>query len=188
MGLFVSIAHASEKAAEEGGVSLADLLFGPHSLVYWSALSFFIVLTILSRFAYKPILETLDKRSEKIKEAIDQAENLRTEADQLFRAYEQRIKDAQGEAQKLINEGREAGDRLKNEIIKDSEVKAQQILEGAQAAIGQERDKAISVIQDQVAQLTVQVAAKVIGKTLTPQEHERLIEESLAEIGGKSGV
>lgn len=151
--------------------------------VIYSTVAFFILLFLLGRFAFPPIVNMLEERAKKIRESLDTAERIRIEAEQLLQDYKKQLAEARAEAQQIIEQGRQFGESVKKEIVEKAKHQSDQMLSRATAEIVRERDLAISELQKQVADLTIGAASRVIGKSLSKDDHLKLIEQYLAEMG-----
>jgi F-type H+-transporting ATPase subunit b len=124
----------------------------------------------------------LKKREEKIRESIDGAERTRSEAEKLLEDYRKQLSEARREAQGIIEQGKKVGESAKAEIVEKANKEAQQMIEQARSEIEREKMRALSELQVRVADLTVLTTSKIIKKSLSGENHLRLIEESLAEV------
>jgi F-type H+-transporting ATPase subunit b len=153
------------------------------NLVFWTVISFGILLLILWKFGFKPITDILEQRERRIRESLEQAEHTRTEAERLLREYEARLEKARQEAQKLIGEGKELGERLKEEIIKKAQAEADKIINEAREQIERDSEQAIAELRAEAATLSIELASKIIERSLRPEDHEELIKKYLGGVG-----
>jgi len=154
---------------------------GPEILV--ALVSFFILLFVLGKFAFPPVVKMLDERAEKIRESLDKAEETKVEAERLLGEYQQQLAVARVEANKVIEQGRVVAESVKNEIIAKAKEEAEAEKEKAIEAIKAEKVAAMADLQRQVADISVAVAAKIIGSSLKIEDHAALIERYVAEVG-----
>ncbi|MBM3327808.1 MAG: F0F1 ATP synthase subunit B [Calditrichaeota bacterium] len=150
-------------------------------LMIWTIISFIVLLLILNKFAWKPILKALDAREQGIKSDIEQAKTAREEAQQALSAYQQQLAEAQSEAQRIIAKSRADAERVREELLAKSKAEAQTQVERARKQIETETQAAITTLRGEVANLALFTAEKVIGRTLTPEDHKRLAMEGLLE-------
>jgi F-type H+-transporting ATPase subunit b len=155
-------------------------------LLIYTTIAFFILLGLLSKVAFPPIMGLLDERADKIRESLDAAESTREEAARLLEEYKQQLAEARSEAQKIIEDSRKLGDSMKNEIVASAKAEAKQTLERASADIEREKALAIAEIQGKIADLAIEAASRVVGRELEKQGHEQLIEQYLSEVGSLS--
>lgn len=149
----------------------------------YSAFAFFVLLLLLSRFAFPPVIKMLDERQAKIRESIEKAEETRMEAERLLEEYKKQIADARAEAHGIVEQGRKVGETMKDDIVVKAREEAASMLEKAKEEIVAEKRKAMDELTGHVADLTISAAGRVVGKALTEADHKRLIEEYLQEIG-----
>lgn len=127
-------------------------------------------------------MSLLKKREENIRESIDEAERTRSEAEKLLEDYRKQLSEARKEAQGIIEQGKKVGESVKAEIVEKANKESQQMIEKARSEIDREKARALADLQARVADLTVLTTSKVIKKSLSKENHLRLIEESLAEV------
>ena len=152
------------------------------SLIFWELISFGILLWVLYKFALPPILETLETRERKIRESLDQAEQSRVTAEQKLKEYEARLQAAAKEAEALMSDAKQKAQRLLDENELRLRADSQRIKEEESQDIERERRKAVEDIKAQTADLAILVAEKVIGRSLSDDDHRRFAQEALAEV------
>lgn len=152
------------------------------SLIFWELISFGILLWVLYKYALPPILETLETRERKIRESLDQAEQNRVTAEQKLKEYEARLQAAAKEAEALMSDAKQKAQRLLDENELRLRADSQRIKEEASQDIERERRKAVEDIKAQTADLAILVAEKVIGRSLSDDDHRRFAQEALAEV------
>ncbi len=152
-------------------------------LFLWTILTVLVLLGLLAKFAWKPLLAALEKRQEMIRQSLDDAEKAKLELEQLQEKSKEILSEARAEAQSIVAKSRTEAERLKTEMRDKAKTEANAILSNAEKQIQLETEKAISQIRSDVADLSVLVASKLIGKNLSKEDDEALIEESLKQIG-----
>ncbi|MCK4776843.1 MAG: F0F1 ATP synthase subunit B [Actinomycetia bacterium] len=152
-----------------------------NQLIY-STISFFVLLFLLTKFAFPPVLKILKEREEKIAESLEKAEETRTEAEKLFADYRKQLDEAKKEAQKIVDQGRNLGKNVKKEITKKAKEEAGQILEKAKSEIEREKQKAFQELKEKTADMAVYVASRIIKESLKPEDHIKIIKDSLLEV------
>jgi F-type H+-transporting ATPase subunit b len=150
-------------------------------LMIWTLIAFGISLFILKRQAFPRIAEALDKRRRAIEEAIESSERTRREADKLLEDYRERLKEAREQAEDIVVRARKAADRLEDEAKAQAKRTREEMMAETRREIEFETQRAIGEIRKEVANLTVVATEKVTRKTLTGEDHQRLIEEALQE-------
>ena len=152
------------------------------SLIFWELLSFSILFWILYKYAWPPILETLETRERKIRESLDQAEQSRATAETKLKEYETKLQVAAKEAETMMTEAKQKAQRLLDENQQRLRADSERIKEEATQDIERERRKALEDIKGQTADLAILVAEKVIGRSLSDDDHRRFAQEALAEV------
>ncbi len=145
-------------------------------------LTFLVLLGLLGKFAWKPLLATLEKRHEMIKNSLDDAQKAKTELERLQQESKEIISEARVEAQAIVAKGRSEAEKLKGELRQKAKEEADSIVRNAEKQIQVERDKAISEIRSEVVDLSLLVASKLIKKNLSKEDNQSLIEESLKQV------
>src|SRR5215218_2615141 len=151
-------------------------------LMIWTLIAFGASVYILRRFAFPRIAEALDKRRLAIEESIDSAERTKREADELLEEYRARLKEAREQAEDIVVRARKAADTLADESKQSAVKQREELLEATRRDIEAETRRALDEIRREVADLTVVATEKVTRKSLTPEDHRRLIEEALQEV------
>ena len=152
-------------------------------LLFWSVITFLLLLMVLKKVAWGPILSALESREEEIKNALSAAAKAKEEAEKVSSDYEQSMKDAQIKAQKIISDSKVAAEKVKADIEKAAEVKAESMLVNAKEHINAEKENAIKDIRDIAIDLSIDIASKVIEKNIDSEENRRLVEEAMNNIG-----
>ena len=151
-------------------------------LFVWTILTFLLLLTVLAKFAWKPLLKLLKDREDLIRSSLEDAEKAQTELARLNAEGEKIINKARSEAQKILSQGKASAVKMKEEILIDSKEKAKTIADNAENQIRIEKDKAIAEIKGEVVNLSISMAEKLIRKNLRADENKALIEESLLKL------
>lgn len=157
------------------------------SLMFWEIVSFAILLWVLAKYAFPPILETLETRERKIRESLEQAERHRSEAERKMREYEAKLADAAKEAEAVLAQAKERAQRVLEENEQRLQAEADRIKGDAQREIEAEWRKAIQDIRNQTTELALMVAEKVVERSLTDEDHRRLAEEALQAVATNYG-
>jgi F-type H+-transporting ATPase subunit b len=155
--------------------------------VYWPNLIaqvvlFTIVYYVLKRFAFKPVIAMLEERRRRIEEGQINAENIKRQLAAAQTKYEEILAKANAEAQRLLDEVRASGDRLAEQKRQEAISAAEQIAVKAQEAIALERDRIMAELKQELGRLVVDTTTRVTGKVLTPQDHQRINEETARQI------
>ena len=151
-------------------------------LMIWTLITFVILVVILKRYAFGPLQRVIDNRRNEILKNIQAAEDNRREAGRLLAEYKQSIADAKHEAEDIIERARKVGETTRVEIVSDAKEHARKEVEDARAQIQRETRKAIREIKDQVADLAILAAEKVTARSISRDDHVRLLDEAVSEI------
>jgi F-type H+-transporting ATPase subunit b len=155
--------------------------------VYWPNLIaqlilFAIVYFVLKRFAFKPIIAMLEERRRRIEEGQLNAEKIKKQLAEAQTKYEEILAKANADSQKLLEEVRASGDRLAEQKRQEAITAAEQITLKAQEAIALERDKSMAEMKRELGRLVVDATSRVTGKVLSPEDHEKINEETARQI------
>lgn len=143
--------------------------------------NFFLLLVLLRIFLYKPVLEMLDRRAQRIREGVEAADKSKERASAGEQEVARQLDASREQGQALIAQAQEAANRIQEEARSQARQEGETMLERARTEIQLERDQAIAELRGEFADLTVSAAEKVIGQSLDRQAHRRLIDEVLAE-------
>lgn len=156
-----------------------DLITPELGLVFWTLITFLILLFILRKFAWKPILGAVSEREEGIKDALASAEKARQEMENLTADNERILKEARAERESMLKDARD----MKNKIIADAkeeaETQASKMIEQAQAAIESEKKSAMAELKNHVASLSLEIAEKVVREELSDKNKQLKLVDSL---------
>ena len=152
-------------------------------LIFWMTLSFSIVLFILKKFAWKPILQGLKDREDSIKESLSSAERARDEMAKLQSDNEKLLEDARRERDQILKEALSAANSIKEEAKEDASKVSGKMIEDARTLINNEKNAALAEMKKQVAALSVEIAEKLMRRNLADDKSQRdLVDEFLKDI------
>jgi len=151
------------------------------SLLVVFIVNFIILLVLLRLFLYKPVMNVLDERARRTKEAMELAEATKQEFEQAKTEVQKQIEKGRQEAQSIITQAVQTGERLKEESRQEAAKQAQGIVDRTKAELGAERDKIVGDLRREFVELSILAAEKVIKETLDREKHRKLIEETLQE-------
>lgn len=160
-----------------------DIIIPQTVEVVVNVVAFLVLFALLAKFAFPPITKVLDERANKIRESLEKAEGTRVEAERLLDEYKEQMAEARAEATRIIEQGRKVAESMKAEIVAKAKEEAEAEKAKAIEAIQAEKAAAVGELQQQVADLSVAVAGKIIGSSLSRADHEALIDKYLAEVG-----
>lgn len=160
-----------------------ELLTPEINQMIYSFLAFFILLFLLGKFAFPPLLKMMKEREDTIKQSLDKAEQTRDEAEKMMTDYKKQMNEARKEAQEIIEQSKKLAGSMKDDILKEAKEEANKTVERARQEINREKEKAFEELQSKMAEIVVLTSSKVVGKSLDLADHVRLIKESLQEVG-----
>lgn len=173
-----TLAAASAEAAEHGpGV------FPVPNEVLWAIVNFLILFWLLKKFLYKPILGMMSAREKEIETNLAQAAADKAEAQRLRQEFETQMQKARREAQDVVAQATRAANESKEKMLAEARQESETLLVKAQETIQRERDQALAQLRDEIGNLAVAVATKVLEREVSVQDHTRLVKEFVAEVG-----
>ena len=170
------------------GGSDNPLLEPSPGLMIWTLVVFGITFWILKRYVFGPVAQMIEKRRDQIAESIDEAERSRDEATRLLEDYKVRLAEARREADQLREQGRKEGERQGAELVESAQAQRDRVLSDAETQIDAQARQAAAGIRDDVVDLALLAAEKVTNKSLSDDDHRRLIAEAIegADLSGLS--
>lgn len=151
-------------------------------LFVWSIITFLLLVGLLYKFAFNPLMRMQKARQAEIHQAIHEAESLRDEAQELLANYKQQLADARQEAEAIVDRARKAGEVTKAEVLEEARLQAEAALAKARQQIERDTNQALQRIREEVADLTLSATEKVARSSLSPEDQLRLIQEAIDEI------
>ncbi|HCY76191.1 MAG TPA: ATP synthase F0 subunit B [Ignavibacteriales bacterium] len=165
--------------SESGGGGLLSVNGG---LAFWTSLTFILLLILLTRFAWKPILSALKQREDAIKDSLEQAEKAKDEAKQILAQNQNSLSKAEDESKKIIEQSRLFAQNLKDQMIKDSKEEAKKLIEEAAAEIDRKKNAAFDELKNQIAEISVQAAEKILKENLDAEKNRKIVDKYINEI------
>src|SRR3954469_5226602 len=147
----------------------------------WQCIAFLILLFLLRRFAYGPVVRTLDERANRIRESMEQAEQIKADNAAAAQRASQIIAEAQGQTRDMLAQAQQMSQRTISAAQAEAREQREKLLADAHKQIEVDTQRAKDELRREVARLTVLAAGKVIGKSLDTPDHYRLVDEALAE-------
>jgi F-type H+-transporting ATPase subunit b len=146
-------------------------------------IAFIILVIILAKFGWPVFEDMLAKRERTITEALEKSEEARIESERVLAEYKEQLADAKSQAAKLIADAKETGEAMRADITAKAQEEANSMIEKARVAIEAEKQAAMSELQNTVADLSVDVASRLVSNDLSDAEHRAIIERYLNEAG-----
>jgi F-type H+-transporting ATPase subunit b len=155
--------------------------------VYWpnliaQVILFTIVYFVLRKYAFQPIIAMLEERRRRIEEGQLNAEKIKKQLAEAQTKYEEILAKANADSQRLLDEVRASGDRLAEQKRQEAITAAEQITQKAQEAIALEREKSMAEMKRELGRLVIDTTSRITGKILTPEDHEKINEETARQI------
>ena len=140
-----------------------------------------LLLVILRAVAYKPIIRMLDERSARIRESMERAEEIKNQAARTEQEFARRLTEARRESQEIISQAEKVSERLRQDELDKTRRQLEDLRAKALEDIALERERAVTELRRQVADLAVLAAGRAVGRSLDQTSHYRLIQEALSE-------
>ena len=153
------------------------------STIICAIINFAILVVGLKVFLYKPVCNMLDSRREEVINNLNSAEEAKLEAQKLKDEYAAQIQNARAEAQDIINQAAKIGEQTKADIVTEAREEASRLTAKAQAEIAREKTEALNEIRNEIADLAVLAASKVVGKTIDVADHQNMVDNFVKEVG-----
>ena len=163
-------------------VLLASLIDVNPGLIAWTLITFILVMIVLSRVAWKPILGLIEEREKAIVDAIDAAKKERAEAERLLAEQKSAIADARREAAEMMAKNRDEVAKFREELMAKSKKEADDLLANARRTIDEERVKAVADVKKTAVDLVLAATAKLLGTQLDESKHRQLVNEYIEKL------
>ena len=151
-------------------------------LFIWTIITFLVLLTLLAKFAWGPLLRALESRQEMIRKSLDDAEEARRELERLHLESAQILKQARVQGESIMSQSRADAERLREELKQKARAEADTIVRTAGRQIQLETAQALQQIRREAADLSVMIASKLIQRNLSKEDNDRLIDEALKQV------
>jgi len=173
----LAVIALAPEAAEHG--SLIEVNPG---LIFWTIITFLILVLVLTKVAWKPIIAALNQRESAIKEAMEKAETAKEEAKKVLDENQANLAHAEEEAKKIVDQSREFAEKLKEQMLNESKQQAQKIIEDATAVIERQKDSAFDELKSHVAQIAIQATEKILREKMDAESQKKIVNEYISEI------
>jgi F-type H+-transporting ATPase subunit b len=182
--------HEPEKAAENGhpAEESANPLKAEPTLAIWTLAVFVLLMTVLGKFAWKPLIHALHEREKHLEHVLHETERARNESESLLSEHRKQMAHAADEVRRLLEEARADAQRTAENVIKQAQNEAESAKQRAQRDIGAARDSALAEIWHKTADMAVSVAGRVLSKELTETDHRRLLDAAISELPAAPGA
>jgi F-type H+-transporting ATPase subunit b len=159
----------------EAGLNLGDVLV--------TIIFFTILMLLLKKFAWGPLMGVMDQRAELVAKEIETAEQNRLESNKVLEEQRKLLKEAREDAQAIVENAREQGEVQRNDIITTARKEVLRMKEEATLEIASEKERAVAAVREEFVSLSILAASKVLGKEISEEDNRALIEETIAKAG-----
>ena len=167
--------------SEEGHEKPSLLSVNP-GLIIWTIIIFVLLLLLLSKIAWKPLIKSLNDREASIKDTIENAEKQNKEAQELLEQNKKALSEANATVQKLINEGRDNANKIRDDIMKKANDDSRKMIEQAKVEIIQQQNSALEQLKDEISDIAIKAAEKIINTNLDANKQKKIINDFLNRI------
>ncbi len=171
---------AAPAFASGGGEN--NIFAGDFGNVLWTLVIFFLVLFVLGKYAWGPLLDSLKAREDFIRESLETAKHDRDRAEARLKEYDDKLTEARAEATAIVEEGRRDADVARQRIEDEARAEAEKMIDRAKREIGIAKETAVKELYTLSGTLATDIATRIVGRELKPEDHERLIEKSIGEL------
>jgi len=182
--LLLAAEEAEHGAAEPSGL---DLILPAMEELIWGIVAFAVVFFVLNKFAFPALRKNVEARDKQIQGDLEQAENAKQEAQRQLDEYKRQLADARGEASRIIEDARQSAEQVRRDLIAKAEQDAEQITARAQEQIQAERSRALTELQGTVSELSVELAEKIVNRSIDANAHRDLVDSYIKELAGTNG-
>jgi F-type H+-transporting ATPase subunit b len=172
---------AQEEGHEREGI---DLILPATAELIWGAICFIVVAVVLSRIAFPKLREVVEAREKKIRGDLESAENAKSEASKQLEEYKKQLAEARSEANRIIEDSRQSAEQVRKDLVAKAEKDAEAIVARAGEQIQAERQRTIQELQGQIADLSIELAEKVVGRSLDGGSQRELVDAYIKEVAG----
>lgn len=151
-------------------------------LFIWTIATFVVLLILLTLFAWRPLLQALEARQEGIRKSLEDAEAARNELERLNRESEEILRSARVDAEGIVAKSRGDAEALGEEMKRKARVEADAMMADAKRQIAAEKNQAIVDLRNQVAELSIEIASKVLGRNVSSEDNDKLVEDTLKRL------
>lgn len=160
----------------------SNLFAGDIGNAVWTLAIFLLVIFVLGKFAWGPLLSTLQEREKFIRDSLEEAKADREAAEARLQEYSEKLDEARGEAHEIVREGRRDAETVRRRVEDEAKDEAEKMLVRARREIEIAKQTAVKELYSVSATLATHAASKIVRQELKPDDHERLIAESIAEL------
>ncbi len=172
--LLVVLQHAEEAAPNPFQLST--------NVSFWTVVIFLILLGVLMKFAYPPILGYAEARERRIQHSLDESKRLRNEAESLLGQQREELQQARRDAQQIVADARQAGERLRQDLLAQGKTQQQELIARARQEIERDRERTMESVRREAVELALAAASRLLERRLTAEEDRKLVAEYLGRV------
>ncbi len=151
-------------------------------LIIWTITTFLLLVGVLRLYAWKPLLVALQNREEHVRASLERADQAKAEAERILAENKKLLANAETEAQRILGEGRALGEKLKSEMLEQSNRESRKLIDQAKQEIEREKDAALASLRGEVANLAIGAAEKILGETLDETKQRKIVDAYLKDL------
>jgi F-type H+-transporting ATPase subunit b len=156
--------------------------------ILWGTFSFVLLFLIMWKFAFPAVNTSMQARTERIRNNIDEAQKVRNEAEQILADYQRQLADARSEANRIIEESRQAAEQLRQDMVRRADEEVAELRARNAADLQAAQERALSQLQNQVRSLAIELAEKVVGANLDRDRNLAFVDQDIAELNAQSAA
>lgn len=183
--LLILLQHAEEAGEAPNVFSLTT------SVSAWTVVIFLLLMAVLMKYAFPPILGYAAAREQRIQNSLDEAKRLRAEAESLLAQQREELVEAKRSAQQILVDARQAADRARQDLLEQARTQQEELMARAREDIERERDRALESVRRDAVELALAAASKLLDRRLTAEEDRKLVVDYLGRVsprGEAAGV
>lgn len=165
---------------------MENLLKPDVGLMFWTVITFLIMVLILKKIAWGPLLQTLEEREAKIRHDVETAERNKAEMERLRGEYERQLDEIEGRARALLSEAEQKGARVREAVLQDAESQARKIAEKTREQLEAEKERLIRELRSEVGELSVEIAEKLMRQTIDKKVQDRFVQDFMKDLDTRS--
>ena len=173
-------------AAEEEREGI-DLVLPEGAELLWGFIAFVIVFIVLNKVAFPKLRQMIEEREKKIQGDLEEADKAKNEANKELEDYKKKLAEARSEANRIIEEARQSAEQVRQDIIAKAEHDAEATVARAQDQIEAERNRTVQELQSTIADMSIELAEKVVGRSLDDKSQREFVDAYIKEVGAMSG-
>lgn len=144
-------------------------------------INFVLLLVVLWKFAYKPLLKTMEERTEKIESGLKNAEKQEAAVKKAEEEFEKRVQEAKQEAQSIVKKAEEFGKKMRKEMVESAEQEKEKIIVSGKKAVEQEKEKSLTEIKQKTADLVIMATEKILEEKVDEKKNKQLVEKAIKD-------